>query len=480
MQNMYDEKTIKLDKIGILTEIKSFLFNKEYVKTAILFGSLARGDFNYQSDIDLAILVCKTTCLSSIKNDLQKTYPTAYILENSAKHCLTVLLDNGLKIDLLIFEDIHNERFCRNYTCSEIPKSKIQESILFDKTGLISNHLSTITEHKDTKQSLGIKSLIDGFIGAFESCSHYHAKSDAYLFYFNYNIALDFLVKLEYIKNGGSNFSYCPRNFITKFVEKENHDEFHKLKANLDLTKGNIQKQKLLKYFYSIIEASDCNIEKIKTVCELIYDRDFFWNFRDVNTHCDKLISEKIFRGCSLSFYPEDKVKSILSENNIDTIIDLRAEREVKQSPYSNLIKTNIKYLNIPFDPWDQPEWFTEDKSKHIGTNAEIAYRFFIIACKKQVKHIFKEILNAKGSVFIHCHAGKDRTGIIVALLQLLALEKESNVINDYLASNMDTSIDKLEIILNEIENSNGIIPYLISCGLTERELYLLKNKICL
>ncbi|MGB1286171.1 MAG: molecular chaperone DnaK, partial [Aggregatilineales bacterium] len=46
--------------------------------------------------------------------------------------------------------------------------------------------------------------------------------------------------------------------------------------------------------------------------------------------------------------------------HNIKTIIDLRADREIDEIPYSEGLQSKIKYVKAQFDPWDQSEWFKE------------------------------------------------------------------------------------------------------------------------
>ncbi|MDR0506953.1 MAG: tyrosine-protein phosphatase, partial [Dysgonamonadaceae bacterium] len=57
-----------------------------------------------------------------------------------------------------------------------------------------------------------------------------------------------------------------------------------------------------------------------------------------------------------------------------------------------------------------------------------MAYRHFALGHKHIFKAIFKQIDPAKDIFLIHCHAGKDRTGCIVALLGLLVGETMENI----------------------------------------------------
>ena len=51
-------------------------------------------------------------------------------------------------------------------------------------------------------------------------------------------------------------------------------------------------------------------------------------------------------------------------------------------------------------------------------------------------------------------------------------------VYEDYLASEVDTEISKLNAALQIVTNEGGIIPYLLSCGLQQEEIMSLKEKL--
>ena len=90
-----------------------------------------------------------------------------------------------------------------------------------------------------------------------------------------------------------------------------------------------------------------------------------------------------------------------------------------------------------------------------------------------------RAILNEKnGAVVIHCFAGKDRTGILVSLLHLLANSPIETIHADYLASEVDVKIDRLNIVLDIVRSKGGIEPYLIWCGLSETQIRQLKQKL--
>jgi len=98
--------------------------------------------------------------------------------------------------------------------------------------------------------------------------------------------------------------------------------------------------------------------------------------------------------------------------------------------------------------------------------------------CKNSIKMAIEAILNENKATAIHCYAGKDRTGILIAMIHLLSGAELDTIYNDYLATEMDTKKEYLDIILDHIIQEGGIEKYLESCKLNQAQIMQLKNKI--
>ena len=278
--------------------------------------------------------------------------------------------------------------------------------------------------------------------------------------------------------DGKTDFYFLPKNFLVKNTTNEEREEIYKLAGSTYLGDANDKKRRLIDFFInSLNKLNYSDKEKVEDILEKIYKRDFLWNFRDLAKFNTNAIPQKIFRTSSITSYQnEDFILNFLNDNNIKTIIDLRAKQEMEKSYYNNDFIKNFNYVKVPFDPWNQPEWFK--KKHHFGTNTEIAYRFFVLACKNEVKKVFETILNADGAVAIHCLAGKDRTGFIIMLINMLIETPYKIMLADYLASELDTEEDKFKIYYDNILKEGGILKYLKSCGLDENKLNEIKQKI--
>ena len=101
-----------------------------------------------------------------------------------------------------------------------------------------------------------------------------------------------------------------------------------------------------------------------------------------------------------------------------------------------------------------------------------------MLECKPSIKTVMETILEQENAVAIHCHAGKDRTGIIISMLHMLSGADLNTIYTDYLATEMDTKKEYLDIVLNIINEKGGIENYLIDCGLNKTQVQHLKMKI--
>ena len=213
------------------------------------------------------------------------------------------------------------------------------------------------------------------------------------------------------------------------------------------------------------------------TLIEKIYERDYFWNFRDAAKFNVLFAKGLIYRTTSLTNYQHESFfLDFLKTYNINQIIDLRADREVAENNYTEQSQQNFKYVHAPFDPWAQSIAF--QNTYNTGTNAEIAYHFFMMECKPSIKIVLESIIQNDHATALHCHAGKDRTGIIIALLNVLIDTPKQDILTDYLASEMDSHEGLMDIVFAEIEKFGGIEGYLLSCQLSLQQIEKLKKTI--
>lgn len=468
-----------MDQLKIIERIKSVLHADSEIETAFLYGSFARQKATVNSDVDIATVTTNTFDVNSLIKAMEVEFngDLIKIINVVLRNKIVLYFKKSPKVEVAFGNTI--DTHFRNYLGSEIPLDAIENSILLDRKGKALSVLKLITSTKVHNDIEDKNNLIDKFLYEFESCSNAHKRSDGYQFYFFYNIALHTAIQLNHLSKGEAQFNFLPKNFIANTLTKEEQSIFYDVKATLFLPEANQQKRRLLDFFYKSIETL---IEKdffdaIQTFCEWLYKRDFLWNFRDINKYNPEIKEGIVYRSSTMTLFQNEVFfDEFLEDKNIKTVIDLRAEREIQELNYSDKALNKFNYVIASFDPWNQSIEF--QNTHHQGSNVEIAYRFFGLECKASIKTAMETIISEDNAITIHCHAGKDRTGILISMLHLLSGADKNVVYNDYLATEMDTKKEYLDIVLNIIESNGGIEHYLMDCGLSLDQVQQLKMKI--
>ncbi len=127
---------------------------------------------------------------------------------------------------------------------------------------------------------------------------------------------------------------------------------------------------------------------------------------------------------CRLS----DGGRAALVAHGVRTVIDLRNPAEAERDPDPIWHEHGVDYLLIPQQDdqlWRQPEWVARTRSER---DALVLDRR-----AEQMVTMARAVASAvPGGVLIHCLAGKDRTGIAVALLLSLVGVSDADIAADY------------------------------------------------
>jgi len=169
------------------------------------------------------------------------------------------------------------------------------------------------------------------------------------------------------------------------------------------------------------------------------------YNFRAIGniTNIDgrTLKEGKFYRSGNLYKLKNSSFKE-LENLGIHEIIDLRNSKEIARKP--DHIPGEISYRNYSAfddegDQLDQAKKLVL-KGKVNGTDADRRmlgfYREYVTENPEIIRKIITEILESDQPVLYHCTAGKDRTGIITALILTVLKFDKQTIYNDYLLSN--------------------------------------------
>lgn len=215
------------------------------------------------------------------------------------------------------------------------------------------------------------------------------------------------------------------------------------------------------------IESNIISLEGTKNTRNLNY-------LRSKNNKIVKL--NTIYRSDNLDNLSYEDVNKLKDELNINILIDLRNEKEIKNNKFYKLFN-NYKNFSTNLDELlqtelllglleDEDEEIEEEEDDNFLMELQNIYKkvhgTFLDICSEQISLTLKTVINAKGNpLLIFSNFGKDRTGVIIAIILLLLEVDLEDIIEDYMFSNnyfksvLDENVDENNIIfaLDKIKN---------------------------
>ncbi|MBP5655472.1 MAG: tyrosine-protein phosphatase [Clostridiales bacterium] len=189
-----------------------------------------------------------------------------------------------------------------------------------------------------------------------------------------------------------------------------------------------------------------------------------------------------------------------MSDYGVTCVIDLRSETELRQyvNPFANDGITD--FHNIPLFAGD-PNNFKDASMAFLKDHTLGDY--YVIMLNKlasSIAEVLRILKDADGIALFHCAHGKDRTGVITAILYLLAGASQEDIITNYKVSfnyirplvdplmarapevmkhALRSDASNMETLLSYINDvySGDITKYLLSAGMTMSEIDGLRKK---
>jgi protein-tyrosine phosphatase len=165
-----------------------------------------------------------------------------------------------------------------------------------------------------------------------------------------------------------------------------------------------------------------------------------------------------------------------LADYGVETVIDLRWPEEIAEypSPLGSHPPRNIRYVQISLLARNPDEW------RERGRNA--AKELWKCAVLEHMRVELKAVLQAiaaapSGPLLFHCVAGKDRTGLIAAILLALADATPEAIAYDYALSGHNlrdaylrrysesNPAEIIEAVRCPEEGAHNMLRYLADCG---------------
>ena len=197
--------------------------------------------------------------------------------------------------------------------------------------------------------------------------------------------------------------------------------------------------------------------------------------------------------------------QAALRAHGIRTVVDLRDEGERRGAPNPFATPdgrgTSLTYLHRPF--FDELDTESREQFARLEVLAD-HYLFALERYSGNVAAIMRAIAGAEpGGVLVHCAAGKDRTGIVAALLLSLAGVQDEAVAADYGLSEVclqplfdewlrDADVaeraravaflpraETMRAVLRSLAEAHGsVASYLIRAGVTRQEVDRLRARL--
>lgn len=136
-----------------------------------------------------------------------------------------------------------------------------------------------------------------------------------------------------------------------------------------------------------------------------------------------------------------------LRQQNIRCIVDLRSEEEQKKKPCPLSQQTDFVYHSLPVSGGNAVPACPDEVSAS-----------YVAMVDEQMEHIIYTIEISDCGVLYFCNAGKDRTGVVSALLLRRLGYDDEYIIKDYLQS-----ADNLKEMLRAYAASSGVDIHIIT-----------------
>ncbi len=134
--------------------------------------------------------------------------------------------------------------------------------------------------------------------------------------------------------------------------------------------------------------------------------------------------------------YPREKDVALLKKRGITTILDLRGDKDLARKPSGFANVEGFTYINCPIiEGSGVPE-----------SVEKVPVSYLAIAQAEHMPKVFRTIANAESGVMFNCTAGKDRTGVVSAILLLHAGVSDADIIENYVLTK-EYGRERLELV---------------------------------
>ena len=174
-------------------------------------------------------------------------------------------------------------------------------------------------------------------------------------------------------------------------------------------------------------------------------------NFRDLGGYragAHRLRRGRVFRSDSLSRMTESDVRHVVDELGVVTVVDLRAGHEVETYGHGPLGSEGVLVHHLPIADETRPERIERppDAPDPSTLTLDRIYLLMLDRYADRFVGVLRTLADdANHPIVFHCAAGKDRTGLVAALLLSLLGVDDETVAADYAltSEHIDELVDR-------------------------------------
>ena len=185
------------------------------------------------------------------------------------------------------------------------------------------------------------------------------------------------------------------------------------------------------------------------------------WLDLDGTANARAVLTRVLLRADNLQSLTERDIRHLVDRETLEVVLDLRTDIEVQSEgpgPLTTEDAVRIEHRSLYPDNGGNTDleggtvkpWGESDEHEFPDESPVVrAYMSYLRRRPDSIVGSVRTIARADGAVLVHCAAGKDRTGVVVALALDAAGVDRAAIVGDYLAT-----ADRIEAILQRLVSS--------------------------
>lgn len=175
-------------------------------------------------------------------------------------------------------------------------------------------------------------------------------------------------------------------------------------------------------------------------------------NFRDLGgypTRDGRMVQQGLlYRSDALHLVTPSDIAILRDKLGIGTIVDLRSSEELRSEGRGPLAALPIRFHHVPL-----VDGLTMRPEARTQASIQLADRYFLLAefAKERIAAVLETLAASDTPAIYHCAAGKDRTGVLSAVILGLLDVPDETIVADYVLT-----AEALEAIQQRLLQSEG------------------------